>query len=125
MKTSSAKAKGRRLQDAIRDSLRQRFVKYGLEDDDIKSAIMGDSGADHKLSPAARKLFPYTTECKNQEKFNVWSSMEQAENNTREGTTPVVFFKRNRSKTYAVVDAEHLLDLIEASIDSNLLLENR
>ena len=40
---------------------------------------MGDSGEDILLSPAARKLFPFSVECKNQEKLNIWSSLEQAE----------------------------------------------
>ncbi len=42
-----------------------------LEPDDVVSTLMGDSGTDIKLSPAARKLFPYSPECKNQEKMNV------------------------------------------------------
>ena len=64
MKTASKKAKGRKLQDFVRDKLRGLF--NNLEEDDIKSAIMGESGEDIKLSPAARKLIPYSFECKNQ-----------------------------------------------------------
>ena len=124
MKTRSAKNKGRRLQNEVRDNLRGRFVKYGIEDDDIKSAIMGESGIDLKLSPAARKLFPYSAECKNQEALSIWSALKQAENNAREDTTPVLFFKRNHSKTYAVVELDHFLDLVESVIDSKLLVEN-
>ena len=67
MKASSSKAKGRRLQDFVRDKLRGLFTK--LEDDDIKAAIMGESGEDIKLSPAARKIIPYSFECKNQERL--------------------------------------------------------
>jgi hypothetical protein len=124
MKTSSAKAKGRRLQDAIRDKLRSRFLKYGLEDDDIQSAIMGESGTDVKLSPAARLSFPYSTECKNQEKINIWSAIKQAEENAPDGLEPVVFFKRNRSKTYAVIEVDHFFDLVESRIEQKLLTEN-
>ena len=32
----------------------------------------------------ARKLIPYAFECKNQEKLNIWSSLEQAEENSTE-----------------------------------------
>ena len=54
MKTSSAKAKGRKLQDLVRDKLLEKFKNY-LEEDDIKSAIMGETGEDIKLSPAAKR----------------------------------------------------------------------
>ena len=52
----SAKAKGRRLQNFVRDALRDKYSK--LEEDDIKSAIMGVGGEDIVLSPAARKVIP-------------------------------------------------------------------
>ena len=61
MKSRSAKAKGRRLQQKVRDLLLEKFSEE-LEPDDIRSAIMGESGEDLKLSPAARKLIPYSFE---------------------------------------------------------------
>ena len=67
MKSRSAKNKGKRLQNTVRDVLLETFNT--LEPDDIKSAVMGDSGEDIQLSPAARKLIPYSIECKNQEKL--------------------------------------------------------
>ena len=72
---------------------------------------MGDSGEDIQLSPAARKLIPYSIECKNQEKLNIWSALEQAEDNSKD-STPVLIFKRNRSKTYAVLEIEEFIKLI-------------
>ena len=111
MKTASRKAKGRRLQNKIRDLLIEHFSEE-LEDDDIRCAIMGESGEDLKLSPAARKLIPYSIECKNQEKLNIWDSLEQAEVNSN-GYTPILIFKRNRSKTYAVVELNNFLKLIK------------
>ena len=80
MKTSSAKAKGRRLQQKVRDLLLETFTE--LEPDDIRSTSMGVSGEDLQLSPAARKLIPFAIECKNQEKLNVWDSLKQAEENS-------------------------------------------
>ncbi len=68
MKPRSAKNKGKRLQNAVRDMILENFTQ--LEPDDVVSTLMGDSGTDIKLSPAARKLFPYSPECKNQEEFN-------------------------------------------------------
>ena len=110
MKTRSAKAKGRRLQNKIRDLLLEEFKE--LEPDDIRTAIMGETGEDIKLSPAARRKIPYSFECKNQEKLNIWSSLEQAEENSGKHT-PLVIFKRNRSKTYAVLEFEELLQLLD------------
>ena len=63
IKVSSAKAKGRRLQNYVRDILRRIFIKEWtkyprLEPDDIKGCVMGDTGEDIQLSPAARKMYP-------------------------------------------------------------------
>ena len=59
----SSKAKGRRLQNYVRDLLRSIFKKK-LDEDDIKSQTMGMTGEDIVLSPAARKLIPYSIECR-------------------------------------------------------------
>lgn len=109
MRTSSAKAKGRRLQDKVCRLLLESFTE--LEEDDIKPAIMGESGEDVKLSPAARKLLPYSIECKNQERLSIWTALEQAEENSK-GFTPILIFKRNHSKTYATIEVEKLIKLI-------------
>ena len=110
MKSRSAKNKGKRLQNQVRDLLLEKFQQ--LEEDDVRSTTMGDSGEDILLSPAARKLFPFSVECKNQEKLNIWSSLEQAENNSGK-LTPLLIFKRNRTKTYAVLEFERLLELLD------------
>jgi hypothetical protein len=109
MKSRSAKNKGKRLQNNVRDLLLETFNQ--LEPDDIKSAIMGESGEDIKLSPAARRLIPYSFECKNQEALNIWKSLEQAEENSGD-YDPVLIFKRNRTKTYAVINIEKFIELI-------------
>ena len=116
MKTSSAKAKGRRLQQKVRDLLLETFTE--LEPDDIRSTSMGVSGEDLQLSPAARKLIPFAIECKNQEKLNVWDSLKQAEENSGD-YDPVLIFKRNRSKTYAVLEIEKFVELINENNKSS------
>ena len=115
MNTRSGKAKGRRLQNKIRDLLLEHFSDK-LEPDDVKVAIMGESGEDIKLSPAARKLIPYSFECKNQEKLSIWSSLEQAAENSGD-YPPVLIFKRNRSKTYVTLELEDFLKLINDRSD--------
>ena len=106
----SRKAKGRRLQQEVCNLLLEQFSH--LEQDDIKPAIMGESGEDVKLSPAARRSIPYSFECKFQERLNVWQALNQADGNSR-NHEPVLVFKRNRSKIYAVVEFDHLLKLLE------------
>ena len=112
MKPQSAKAKGRNLQKNVRDLILEKFNQ--LEEDDVRSTSMGASGEDLLLSPAARKLFPFSVECKNQESLNIWSAIEQAENNSG-NHIPLVIFKRNRTKTYAVLEFDKLLKLLDES----------
>ena len=109
MKPRSAKNKGKRLQNTIRDLILEKFDS--LEKDDVRAITMGDSGEDILLSPAARRLFPFSVECKNQEKLNIWSALEQAEENSGDHV-PLVIFKRNRTKTYAVLEFDKLLELL-------------
>ena len=79
-----------------------------------------DNGEDVLLSPAARKLFPFSVECKNQEKLNIWSSLQQAEDNAGEHI-PLVVFKRNRSKTYVAFELDKLMEVLNEK-DSKLSL---
>jgi hypothetical protein len=106
--TSSRKAKGRRLQNKVRDLI---LEKFNLHPDDVRSAIMGESGEDIKLSNSARRKFPFSVECKAQEKLNIWDSLKQAEDNSN-SHTPILIFKRNRSKTYVTLSLDDFLDLL-------------
>ena len=112
MKIKSAKAKGRNLQNLVRDKLRSIVVGKVLEEDDIKSQTMGMSGEDIVLTPSAKKVIPYSFECKNTERLNLWKSLEQCESNC-EDRNPVLVIKRNRSEVYAVVKFDNFLNLIE------------
>tara|TARA_R100000808_G_scaffold24539_1_gene56776 strand:+ start:50 stop:400 length:351 start_codon:yes stop_codon:yes gene_type:complete len=109
MKPSSAKGKGRRLQNFLKEKIYEYFPS--LRNGDVKTAVMGESGEDIILSPAARDLIPYSFECKNQERLNIWESLSQAEDNSGD-FTPVVVFKRNRTKTYIALELEEFLNLI-------------
>ena len=107
MKTSSAKAKGRKLQQWFRDLL---VEKLDLDPEDSESRPMGSQGEDIILGTESRRLFPYSVECKNQEAVNVWKAYEQASENCK-GYEPLVVIKRNRHKPLVLVDAEHFVDL--------------
>ena len=75
MKVQSAKAKGRNLQKWTRERL---IEELEIHVEDIESRSMGASGEDLIMARAARKKFPYSIECKNQERVNVWESYKQA-----------------------------------------------
>jgi len=109
MKPRSGKNKGRRLQNFVRDMLRDTFPD--LHKDDIKSQTMGMPGEDIVLSPAARNVIPYSFECKNVERLDLWGSLAQAETNSQD-RDPILVIKRNRSKVYAIVELDTFLDVI-------------
>jgi len=113
MKTSSAKAKGRRLQQWFRDLL---IEKLEVHSEDIESRSMGAGGEDLIMARAARKKFPYSIECKNQESVNVWKAYEQAEENSGD-YEPIVVLKRNNTKPLVLVDAECFVKLHDDKLD--------
>ena len=107
MKTSSAKAKGRRLQQWVRDLL---IEKLEVHPEDIESRSMGAGGEDLIMSRSAREKFPYSIECKNQESLNIWKSYEQAQQNSG-NYEPIVVIKRNNVKPLVLVDADYFVEL--------------
>ena len=110
MNVRSNKAKGRKLQNMVRDLLRGSFPS--LEEDDIKSQTMGMTGEDIVLSPAARKLIPYSFECKNVERLQFWAAVEQAESNS-DNRAPAVVVKKNRREPYIAIPLDSFIELIK------------
>ena len=113
MKTQSAKAKGRRLQQWFRDLL---IEKLNIHPEDIESRSMGAGGEDLIMARAAREKFQYSVESKNQEKINLWESYNQAKENSK-NHEPVVILKRNNSKPLILVDAEYFVKLHKSVSD--------
>ena len=102
MRPQSAKAKGRRLQQQFRELL---IETLGIHPEDIENRSMGAGGEDLIMARAAREKFPFSIECKNQEKLNVYDAYDQACANSGDHE-PILFMKKNRKKALAVVDAE-------------------
>ena len=107
MKTQSAKAKGRRFQQWVRDKL---IENLNIHPEDIESRSMGAGGEDLIMARAAREKFPYSIECKNQEKVNVWSAYEQASENSGK-YEPIAVIKKNNQKPLVVIDLEAFVQL--------------
>lgn len=110
--TASKKAKGRNFQKKIAQDIVEVFPK--LTENDVFPRSMGSSGIDIQLSEKARALFPFAVEAKNQETTSIWSWIEQCEYNAeKEKLIPLLIFKRNRSKTYAVIEWDLFLKIIK------------
>jgi hypothetical protein len=104
VKPSSGKAKGRRLQQWAMNLILDRFT--GLEPDDVTSRSMGSGGEDVLMSPKARKKFPFSIECKNTERLNLYRAYDQCKQNAGDQHEPLLIIKKNHSTPLAVVDAE-------------------
>ena len=69
---------------------------------------MGAGGEDLIMARDARQKFPFSIECKNQEKLNVYDAYDQASANSGDHE-PILFMKKNRKKALVVVDAEFFI----------------
>lgn len=110
MKPRSAKNKGVRFQNWVRDTILKYFP--GLTGH-VKCAVMGEKGADVQLSPEAAEIFPFAIECKNQEKWSVAKYWEQTTQEAeRLGLNPLLFMTKNKHPKLAVVEAETFIEII-------------
>jgi hypothetical protein len=110
MNNKSRKAKGRLLQNLVKDKIIKLFP--ALTNDDIRTSMMSEAGADVKLiSVMARKLFPYDVECKNREEYKtIYKHFKQA---IKHGNLePILLIKMNREKALAVIDLDHFFEML-------------
>ena len=105
MRVQSAKAKGRRLQQWVRTKLIEMLE---VHPEDIESRSMGAGGEDIIMARAARQKFPFSVECKNTERLNVWDAYDQACANCGD-YEPILFIKKNGRKPLVVLDAESFI----------------
>lgn len=110
-RTKTAKAKGRTGQQEIRDALLEAFPE--LEPGDVVSTTMGDTGADIKLSPAAKKKIPISIEVKRRKSgmATQYKWLEQARNHGVD--IPALFFRADRKDWLVVVELKHYLNLLK------------
>jgi len=113
----SSKAKGRRLQNFVRDALRGIYLPE-LHEDDIKSQTMGMTGEDIILSPAAREICSFSFECKNVERLQMWQAIEQCETNKPDYSAPAVVFKKNGKDPYIAIPFKVLCDMLQHKYDT-------
>lgn len=109
MKPHSAKAKGRRLQQWIRDKIIEAF---NLTTDDVYSRSMGACGTDVYLSPAGKTRFPFSIEAKNQEGISIYKAWDQAVMNVQGGCDPLLVYKKNGRDPLAILDFNTFIRLV-------------
>ena len=115
---ASRKAKGRRLQQAVRQDLIEHLC---IDPGDILSTAMGQSGCDLYLSPAARAQFPFGVECKAQERIALPAWWKQCTRNAAaEGLAPLLVLKQSRREPLAVLRWSDLLQLLTITNQSEI-----
>lgn len=90
IRPQSAKAKGRKWQQNVAALLTEKF---NLDEGDLVSRPMGSGGADLMASPAARRAFPVTVECKKTAADPGHKALEQARYNALKGTIGAVVWQ--------------------------------
>lgn len=110
MKTSSAKAKGRRASAEVKKLIHE-FTEGWLQDGDIMVTPSGVTGRDITFSPLASMFMPYAIEVKNVEKLNVREAFKQACAHVKGDEKPVLFHTRNRDEMLVTMRAKDFLEI--------------
>lgn len=109
MQARSARAKGKRLENLIKDKLVEAF---SLTSDDIRVAIGAENGADIKLSNKAKALFPFAIECKARAKMDtLYKFYDQAVRNS-DKLIPLLVLKADYKNPLVVLDFDYFLTLV-------------
>ena len=107
----SAKAKGRRFQQWVRDRLYQTFPCFRRWRCEINKQRRW--WGRYFTIALGRRLFPYSVECKNNKANAIYKVMDQAISNCPQGITPLGMVKADKRKPLAVVDADHFFELVK------------
>ena len=110
MRNNSRKAKSRYLQNIVKDKIIKLFK---LNPGAIRTSNTGEGGEDIKLlSLTAKRVFNYSTECKNSElHIGLYKHFKQAKRHNHREALLVV--KKNREPALAIITLDHFFELIE------------
>ena len=109
MRPQSAKAKGRRGQQRVRDAILMKFPD--LEPGDVRSTGMGQSGNDIQLSPAAQKKFPFAIEVKTLAAFAGYKHLEQANAGKDPNMIPIAVVKANHKQPMVLMYLDDFMEV--------------
>lgn len=113
IKHRSAKAKGRRLQQWVAGKISDLLgIPWG-PDELIASREGSQSGVDIRLVGEAKRMFPFSIECKSQETWSVPAWIKQAKNNKSEGTTWMLVCKKKNLAPVVVMDAADFFIMLD------------
>ncbi len=113
---ASRKAKARELQKYVAQKISDITGIPCGKDELIESREMGQAGSDVKLIGEAKKKFPFSVECKRQEKFNLHDAVRQSKANQMEGTDWIVISRRSNEEAILTMDADKFFKLYERLI---------
>lgn len=113
IKPSSAKAKGRSLQQWVCQKISDLLgIEWG-KDELIASREMGQAGTDIRLMGEAQERFRFSVECKNQERWSILDWVEQARKNQKDGTDWLLVVKKNRVDPIIIMDASRFFEILQ------------
>lgn len=113
MKPQSAKAKGRSLQKWACEKISELTGYKCGKDKPIESRPSSQSGTDVRLEDQVLKIFPFSVECKFQERWRIPQWIEQAKANKIEGTNWLLICKQSRKPPIVVLEAEAFFDILK------------
>jgi hypothetical protein len=110
---AARKSKGRELQKWCCQKI-SKITGYAWgKDCPIESRPMGQAGVDIRMENCVLKLFPYSVECKRQEKWAINNWMKQAQENEESGTHWLLIARSSRQRPVVILDAEHFFSLFK------------
>ena len=119
---ASAKGKGRNLQQwACKMISNFTGLSWG-KDEEIASREMGQSGADVRMSANARRLFPFTLECKSGNQWNLPAAIKQCQANLYSDTEWMIVLdrpsaiKEERIPPIVVVDGKIFFQILSGNL---------
>ncbi len=110
--TSSAKAKGRNLQQWVCEQISYLLGLPWGKDELIASREASQTGTDVRLIGEAKRRFPFSVECKHQETWSIPAWIKQAQANQAIGTDWLLVVKRNRMPPVVMMDASRFFVLM-------------
>jgi len=102
----SAKQKGSKFQKDVAQKIADMLGVPCGKDELVESRESSQSGVDIKLIGDARRRFPWSVECKNQQNIQIRQWVGQASTNRMPGTEWILFVKKNHFKPVAIIDYE-------------------
>ena len=122
MKTSSKKAKGRKLQVWVCQKLSDISGIPYIKDGDIDNRPMGQSGVDVIIRGKALDILPFSIECKNQQSWSLPEWIRQTKENVKEGTDWLLFFKKNNHEEIVAMDASYFFKLYKELLERRKMI---